>query len=167
MQAVKRISECLPDGGYDAKERRLMIKAMDLLKTKLKKEGACISDPQCASNEARILINLALGGREREVFLVVFLDSQHRIIDSAELFLGTINEAAVYPREVVKAALALNSAAVILAHNHPSGLLTPSDADKHITHKIKNALELVDITLLDHIIVGGDKNLSFAQRNIL
>lgn len=167
MQTIKHISECIPTNGYDAKERRLVIKAMDVLKTKLKKEGACITCQQSASDEARMLINLALAGRDREVFLVMFLDAQHRIIDSAELFQGTIDAAGVYPREVVRAALAVNSCAVIIAHNHPSGSLMPSDADRAITTKIKNALELVDIRLLDHIIVGGDKTLSFAQHNIL
>lgn len=167
MQAIKHISECLPAAGYDAKEARLVNKAITLLKSKLKKEGACITCIETASAEARLFINMALADREREVFLVMFLDSQHRIIESAELFQGTIDSATVYPREVVKAALSMNAAAVIIAHNHPSGDTTPSSADKNITKKIQESLSLVDIRVVDHIIVGGDKNFSFAAHGLL
>lgn len=167
MQAIKHISECLPTAGYEAKEQRLVNKAIDLLKSKLKKDGACVNCVETASAEARLFINMALADKEREVFLVMFLDNQNRIIESAELFQGTIDCAAVYPREVVKAALAVNAAAVILAHNHPSGNATPSEADKRITQTIKDALAMVEIKTLDHIIVGGDKNFSFAAHGLL
>lgn len=167
MQAIRHISECLPTAGYDAKEQRLVRKAIELLKAKLKKDGACVSCVVTASTEARLLINLALADKDSEVFLIMFLDIQNRIIESAELFKGTIDGAAIYPREVVKAALGVNAAAVILAHNHPSGNTTPSEADKRITQKIKDALAVVEIKTLDHIIVGGDKNFSFAEYGLL
>lgn len=99
-----------------------------------------------------------------EVFACLFLDNQHRMIVFEELFRGTIDGASVYPREVVKQALQHNAAAVILAHNHPSGIAEPSQADIHITHRLKSALELVDIRVLDHIIVGDDEPISMAQR---
>ena len=99
-----------------------------------------------------------------EVFACLFLDNQHRMITFEELFRGTIDGASVYPREVVKQALRHNAAAVILAHNHPSGVAEPSQADIHITRRIKAALELVDIRVLDHIIVGDHEPTSLAQR---
>jgi len=101
---------------------------------------------------------------QREVFAVLFLDSQHRLIKYKELFYGTIDAAVVYPREVVKEALKSNAAACILAHNHPSGVAEPSQADILITGKIKKALELVDIRLLDHFIVGDGLPVSLAER---
>ena len=108
-----------------------------------------------------------LSGYEHEVFAVLFLDTQHRLIEYAELFRGTIDGAAVYPREVVKASLQLNAAAVIFSHNHPSGVPEPSQADRAITRRLKDALALVDVRTLDHIIVGGDDTVSFAERGLL
>lgn len=96
----------------------------------------------------------------------MFLDNQHRLIAFEELFFGTIDSASVYPREVLKAALKVNAAAIILAHNHPSGDATPSQADKQITQRLKEALALVDIRVLDHIVVG-DSAISFAERGLL
>mgnify|MGYP000050065359 CR=1 FL=1 len=103
-----------------------------------------------------------LSWKDNEVFAVLFLDSQHRLIKYKEMFYGTVDSAAVYPREIVKAALSLNAAAVILAHNHPSGITTPSRADIQITQRIKQALDIIDIRTLDHIIVGEDAH-SFAE----
>ncbi len=97
---------------------------------------------------------LLLAGHDHEVFAVMFMDSQHRIIACEEMFHGTIDGASVYPREVVKAALKHNASAIILAHNHPSGDPQPSQADIHITHRLKDALQLVDVRVLDHLIVG-------------
>jgi DNA repair protein RadC len=96
----------------------------------------------------------------------MFLDNQHHLISFEELFFGTIDSASVYPREVVKAALKTNAAAVIFAHNHPSGDATPSQADKRITQRLKDALALVDIRVLDHIVIG-DSAVSFAERGLL
>ncbi len=108
-----------------------------------------------------------IGLEEREVFSVLFLDNQNKLIKAEELFLGTINQASVYPREIVKTALLCNAAAVMISHNHPSGELNPSISDKTITKKIKEALNLVDIRLLDHIIVSHDQYYSFCEENLL
>ena len=102
-----------------------------------------------------------------EVFCCVFLDNRHRVIRFDELFRGTIDGTSVYPREVVKEALAVNAAAVILAHNHPSGVAEPSQADERITKRLRSALELVDIRLLDHLIIGDGDAISLAARGIL
>lgn len=103
---------------------------------------------------------------EKEVFLVIFLNSQHYLIKSEILFTGTINSAAVYPREIVKRALELNSAAIIISHNHPSMISEPSQADISITHRIGEACRLLDISLLDHLVVGSTVT-SLAQRGLL
>ena len=99
--------------------------------------------------------------------MVLYLDNQNQLIKDEVLFYGTINAASVYPREVVKAALRNNAAALILAHNHPSGVAEPSQADKLITTKLQQALALVDINVLDHIIVGGENCVSFAERGLI
>jgi len=101
------------------------------------------------------------------VFACLFLDNQHRLIQYEELFFGTIDGAAVYPREVVKEALRHNAAAVIFAHNHPSGLATPSEADKHITERLKSALDTADIRTLDHFVIGHGEVVSFAEKGCL
>jgi len=106
-------------------------------------------------------------GQEREVFGVMFLDNRHRLIAVEEMFAGTVDGASVHPREVVKRALKLNAAAVILAHNHPSGVAEPSQADELITARIRDALALVDIRVLDHLIVGGTTVVSFAERGLI
>lgn len=108
-----------------------------------------------------------LANEERERFILILLDNQHGILDCQVLFEGTIDGASVYPREVVKAALKHNAAAVVLAHNHPSGEPEPSTADKQITNRLIQALQTVDIRVLDHLIVGGNQTLSFAERGLL
>jgi DNA repair protein RadC len=115
----------------------------------------------------RDYLRLTLGARAHEVFVVLLLDAQHRVLSSAELFRGTLTQTSVYPREVVKAALAANAAAVIFAHNHPSGVAQPSQADELLTRQLKEALALVDIKVLDHFIVAGNQTLSFAERGLL
>ncbi|MCQ8821302.1 DNA repair protein RadC [Pseudoalteromonas agarivorans] len=112
-------------------------------------------------------LTLQMRGLQQEVFMVLYLDSQNRLVKDEILFYGTINSASVYPREVLKAALKNNAAAIILAHNHPSGIAEPSQADKLITNKLQQALQLVDINVLDHIIVGGETCVSFAQRGLI
>ncbi|MCU8083625.1 MULTISPECIES: RadC family protein [unclassified Shewanella] len=107
-----------------------------------------------------------LGGYEREVFAVMLLDNQHQLLEFKELFFGTLDAASVYPREVVKAVLAVNAAAVIFAHNHPSGESEPSVADKNITKRLADALGLIDVRVLDHIVVGRTP-VSFAERGLL
>ena len=117
--------------------------------------------------EVKDFLRAKLAGFEHEVFAVLFLDAQHRLIDYAEMFHGTIDSASVYPREVVKEALRLNAAAVIVSHNHPSGSPEPSGADKMLTQRLKEALALVDIRTLDHIIVAGSLATSFAERGLI
>ena len=108
-----------------------------------------------------------IGGLEYEVFCVLFLDAQLKLISAEEIFRGTVTETAVYPREIVKQALSLNAANVMLAHNHPSGDTMPSSADKKITTVLKTALSLVDVRVLNHIIVGGNRITSFAHEGLI
>lgn len=115
----------------------------------------------------RDYLRLALGARPYEVFVALFLDAQHRVLRVEELFRGTLTQTSVYPREVVKAALAANAAAVIFAHNHPSGIAQPSRADELLTRQLRDALALVDVKLLDHFVVVADHALSFAERGLL
>lgn len=112
-------------------------------------------------------LRLYCAGLENEVFIAIFLDARHRLIDVAELFRGTLTQTAVYPREVVKAALARNAAAIALAHNHPSGVAEPSRADEFLTQTLRSALVLVDVRVLDHFVVAGDKVVSFAERGLI
>jgi len=120
-----------------------------------------------APGAVRDYLRLTLGSRPREAFLCLFLDAQHRVTGIEELFRGTLSQTSVYPREVVKAALAANAAAVIFAHNHPSGVAQPSQADELLTRQLKEALALVDVRVLDHFIVAGNQALSFAERGLL
>jgi DNA repair protein RadC len=115
----------------------------------------------------RRFLSARLRHRQHEVFACLFLDNRHRVLRFDELFRGTIDAASVYPREVVKQALACNAAAVILAHNHPSGVAEPSQADRHITRRLQDALALVDIRVLDHLVVGDGEAISFAERGLL
>ena len=115
----------------------------------------------------RDYLKLTLTGKEHEVFVCVFIDAQNRVIAVEELFRGTLTQTSVYPREVVKAALQHNCAAVILAHNHPSGVAEPSHADQCLTTSLKQALAVVDVKVLDHFIIAGDSALSFAERGML
>jgi DNA repair protein RadC len=115
----------------------------------------------------RDFLRLSLANREHEVFLAVMVDAQNRVLASEELFRGTLTQTSVYPREVVKCALACNAAAVIFAHNHPSGVAEPSHADQVLTQSLKAALALVDVKVLDNFIVAGSSALSFAERGLL
>ncbi|MEK6245383.1 MAG: DNA repair protein RadC [Pseudomonadota bacterium] len=115
----------------------------------------------------RDYLRLAISSREHEVFVCLWLDAQHRVIASEELFRGTLTQTSVYPREIVKAGLKANAAAVIFAHNHPSGVAQPSQADELLTRNLKEALSLVDIKVLDHFVVAGHQTLSFAERGLL
>ena len=112
-------------------------------------------------------LGLQLGGRPQEVFAVLFLDGQHRLLRLEEMFHGTLTQTSVYPREVLRRALALNAAAVVLAHNHPSGVAEPSRADEYLTQTLRTALQLIDVRVLDHIIVGQGQVVSLAERGLL
>ncbi|MGB8517491.1 MAG: DNA repair protein RadC [Gallionella sp.] len=125
--------------------------------------GDALNSPQAV----RDYLQLLLAARQQEVFVVLFLDTQHRVLASEELFTGTLGQTSVYPREVVKRALAHNAAAVIFAHNHPSGIAEPSHADELLTGILKQALALVEVRVLDHFVVAGGKILSFAERGLL
>ena len=127
------------------------------------RRGAVLSRPQ----DTRQFLHCHLRDPAREVFSCLFLDSQHALIDCEDLFWGTLDGAAVYPREVVRRALQLRAAAVIFAHNHPSGVAQPSQADRRITERLQAALALVDIRVLDHIIVGRGEQFSFAEDGLL
>ena len=122
-----------------------------------------LSSPQ----QVRDYLCLKLGGLTREVFVVMFLDAQNRVLAQEELFSGTLTQTSVYPREVVKRALHHNAASVIFAHNHPSGIADKSRADELLTDSLKQALALVDIRVLDHFIVAGNTTLSFAEKGLL
>ena len=115
----------------------------------------------------RDYLRIHFAGREYESFVVLFLDAQNRLIVAEEMFRGTLTQTSVYPREIVKTALAQNAACVIFSHNHPSGVPQPSRADEALTQTLKAALALVDVRVLDHIIVGGSGTLSFAERGLL
>ena len=115
----------------------------------------------------RDFLRVKLGTLEHELFAVIHLDAQNRVIDYVEMFRGTVSQTSVYPREVVKEALARNSAALLLVHNHPSGMAEASRADELLTQTLKSALALVDVRVLDHLIVAGNAILSFAERGLL
>lgn len=127
------------------------------------KAGDMLSSP----DQVRQYLSAQLRHQPREVFAVLFLDNQNRLIAYDELFFGTIDGASVYPREVVKKALTRNAAAVILAHNHPSGIAEPSQADKRITERLQAALDLVEVRVLDHMVVGDGEVISFAERGLI
>ncbi len=137
--------------------------ALELARRALKEEISS-RDALSSPRAVRDYLRLALAGREQEVFVVLLLDAQHRVTASEELFRGTLTQTSVYPREVVKCALKHNAAAVIFAHNHPSGVAEPSHADEILTRSLKAALALVDIQVLDHFIVAGSRTMSFAER---
>lgn len=125
--------------------------------------GAGLTSP----SQARTFLRAQLRDRPYEVFCCLYLDTRHRVLEFEELFRGTIDGASVHPREVVKAALARNAAAVIIAHNHPSGVAEPSAADEAMTQRLKQALALVDIRLLDHFVVGETEVVSLSERGLV
>jgi DNA repair protein RadC len=144
---------------YTPAQQSLITEALNLVQERATTEDDYITSPSQTFDYFRLFY---AEKQDREHFAVMFFDSQHKVLECTVLFSGTIDGAAIYPREIVKAALDANAAAVILAHNHPSGQPEPSSADKRITERIKGALALLDIRVLDHIIVG-DSCYSFAQ----
>ncbi len=127
------------------------------------RRGAALSSPQLVREYLRIVF----ASLDHEVFCILLLDTHHRLLSFQELFRGTIDSAAVFPREVVKAVLKYNAAAVIFAHNHPSGVAEPSPADECITRRLKQALALIDVRVLDHLVVAGTTFVSMAERGLL
>jgi DNA repair protein RadC len=148
-----------PNSAGDAVIRQALL----IMESRLKYRDVALTSPQAV----RDYLRLRIADREHEVFVVLFLDSQNRLIASDEMFRGTLSQTSVYPREVVKTALKHNAAAVIFAHNHPSGIAEPSRADEMLTQALKQALALVDIRTLDHLVVGGTSITSFAERGLL
>ncbi|WP_288987942.1 DNA repair protein RadC [uncultured Pseudoalteromonas sp.] len=136
--------------------------AIELAQNKLKK-GMQFNCPQAVYDYLQILYM----AHEEEVFTMIFLDSQHRVITHKELFKGTIDSASVYPRVIVKEVLKHNAAKVIISHNHPSGIPTPSNADIQFTKKIQSALNLIDVAVLDHVVVASEGTCSFKERGLI
>ena len=130
-------------------------------------EGMKSRDILTSSAATRDYLRARFKSCEREVFSCLFLNNQHHVMELEELFRGTIDGAAVYPREVVKRALYHNAAAVIFAHNHPSGIAEPSQADIAITRKLKTAMQTIEVRVLDHLVIGADEVISFAERGLL
>jgi len=152
--------------GLGAAKAAQLAAVLELARRALREDlqgGSALTTP----GAVRDYLRLTLGGRAHEVFVCVHLDAQHRVIRAEELFRGTLTQTSVYPREVVKAALAANAAAVIFAHNHPSGVAQPSQADELLTRQLREALALVDVRVLDHFVVAGNQALSFAERGLL
>lgn len=154
------------DGGRrryrPATAEQILTAARQVIDQKMQR-GTSLESPA----DVRTYLRVKLAGYDYEVFSLLTLDNRHRLIEYIELFRGTIDGAAVHPREVVRETLRVNAAAVIFAHNHPSGNPEPSQADELITSRLKDALALIDVRTLDHIIVGGDKTTSFAERRLL
>jgi DNA repair protein RadC len=144
-------------------DEEVLTRAWEILEARARYGADTLSSPQAVRDYLRV----RLAAVPHEEFHCVWLDSQHRVISCEAMFRGTLAQTSVYPREVVKSALATNAAAVIFAHNHPSGVAEPSRADELLTTALKQALALVDTRVLDHMIVAGDKITSFAERGIL
>jgi len=141
--------------------------AIQELTKRTRHESLREATPLTSSNAAKDYLCAELGNAQQEVFWALFLNTQHQMLASEALAKGTLDSASIYPREVLKACLRHNAAAVIFAHNHPSGSLVASEADKAITRRLQSALELVDIRVLDHIIVAGNRTLSMAETGLL
>lgn len=144
-------------------QQRVVQMALTLLEKHMKHKPVSFN----SSAETLQYLRLQLEHLEREVFMVLYLDSQHRLITSETTSMGTINATAVYPREIIKSALVHNAAAVVVAHNHPSGVAEPSAEDRKVTKRLTEALSLVDIRVLDHVVVGHGQAVSFAERGWL
>lgn len=143
-------------------ENQIIAKALEILEARTV-QGEALSSP---TDVVEFLI-VKLAEKKSEAFYTLYLTTQHSVIELEESFKGTIDGAAVYPREIVKAALLKNAAAVIFAHNHPSGVAEPSAADRRITERLTTALTLIDVRVLDHIIIGGTSHYSFAEHGLL
>jgi DNA repair protein RadC len=142
-------------------EQDVLTAAENILKKRLQRQGS-LSNPSDTMN----FLHMRLGGLLHEEFHVVWLDNRHQILDCQKLFTGTVDGASVYPREVVRAALSINACAAILAHNHPSGIAEPSAADRVMTDELREALKLIGVRILDHIVVG-EQCVSMASRGLM
>jgi len=157
------MNQVQPTESSKMSDQDIINQALKILKLRLHKPDFFITE----QDDARSYLKLQFSGLEYESFRVMYLNNKHGLIKMKEMFRGTINQAKIYPREILKAALHFNAAAVILSHNHPSGKIDPSMSDRTITRQLVTALDLIDIRVLDHIIVGGDDTFSFAQNGLL
>jgi DNA repair protein RadC len=160
------LNESVPSCDVQPRARTKVQVAKELVRRSLI-EAARQRDVLASPGSVRDYLRVTLAGRDYEVFMVLFLDAQHRVIAPEEMFRGTLTQTSVYPREVVKRSLVNNAAAVIFAHNHPSGVAQPSHADELLTRQLKEALALVDVKVLDHFVVAGTAVMSFAERGLL
>lgn len=167
---VPRVREASPqpytprsNSAARAQEDALIAQALGIIEARMRRCSDAVTSPEAV----RQYLRLRVRELPYETFGVLWLDNRHRVIEAREIFRGTIDGSSVWPREVVREALALNAAAVILYHNHPSGVAEPSQADLRITQKIKDALSLVDVRILDHVIVGEGGSVSFAERGLV
>ena len=159
---ANRFADIRPSDLTDEERESVIALALSILARKHRR-GSALTSPEAT----RAYLRLEIGERHNELFGVLFLDNRHRVIAKEELFYGTIDGASVHPRVVVSRALALNAAAVVFYHNHPSGVAEPSQSDLRITQRLKDALALVDIRVLDHLVVSTEDSTSFAQRGLL
>ncbi len=149
--------------GLQSGEEALLVAALDVLERRFRRSGSALDSPRQGAEYFRM--KLACLGRE--VFAVAYLDHHYRVLATEVLFAGTLNQCAVHPREIVKQGLGYNAGAILCAHNHPSGLAEPSEADRQLTQRLKETLALVDIRLLDHFVIGGTQWVSFADQGWL
>lgn len=153
----------LPPDNRQAHDDRVVVAALAIIEKRLRRGGDVLDSP----NKVKELLCLRVGALPHEAFGVMFLTSQHAMLECEEMFRGTLAQTSVYPREVVKRALELNAGAVILYHNHPSGHPEPSRADEALTVALRTALTLIDVRVLDHVVVSGIRTVSFAERGLL
>ncbi|MDN5869216.1 MAG: DNA repair protein RadC [Nitrococcus sp.] len=155
--------DTLQPSALNRKEKDSVINLALSVLTDRHRAGRTLGSPE----QTRAFLRLKLADRKHEVFGTIFLDNRHRVIQLAEMFQGTIDGASVYPRPVVQRALEANAAAVVFFHNHPSGVAEPSHADEAITRRLRDALALVDIRVLDHFVVAAGESVSFSERGLL
>jgi DNA repair protein RadC len=159
-------SEAASAKGLGPARRARLLAALELTRRSLQ-EGLREADALSSPADVKAFLRLSLQGRDRECFVVLFLDAQHRVIVQEELFTGTLTQTPVYPREIARRALEHNAAAVILAHNHPSGVAEPSRADEQLTHTVRQTLATLDVKVLDHVVIGAAGAVSLAERGLL
>ena len=159
-------SELLEIKGLGQAKTAQFAAAIELSRRAMREEMSS-RDALTSPGSVRDYLRLSLAHRQHEVFVCIWLDAQHKVVGTEEAFRGTLTQTRVYPREIVKKALARNAAAVIFAHNHPSGVAQPSQADELLTRNLREALALVDVKVLDHFIVAGNQAISFAERGLL
>jgi DNA repair protein RadC len=159
----RRITKMVRAALFSQDADELIAAAMKVMEGRMRATNVMLTSPAAV----RDYLRLALADKQEERFICIWLNAQHRVIEVQEAARGTLNQTSVHPREIVKSALACNAAAVIFAHNHPSGVVQPSQADELLTRNLKEALELVACKVLDHMIVAGMQTTSFAERGLL